>query len=85
MAVAKDDHCRFQAECLDEVHYSGDRKWIIRSTQVHSNAIGRQMRDVDAYETVNEWAGVTWPFTALDSTCYQPSLGWGPQDSCPEG
>ncbi len=30
-AVAKDEHCRFQAEGLEGVHYSGDRKWIIRA------------------------------------------------------
>ncbi len=49
---------RFQAECLDGVHYSGDRKWIIRAVQGHSHSIGRQMRDVDACETVDEWSGV---------------------------
>ena len=53
MAVATEDNCRFQAEGLEGVHYSGDRKWIIRAVQGHSNTIGRQMRDVDAYETVD--------------------------------
>ncbi len=51
----------------------------------HSDSVGRQKREGGAYETVDDWSGVNMAVRAHDSTCYQPSLGWRPQDSCPEG
>ena len=85
MAVAKDEKCRSRAEYLDGVHYSGDRKWIIRAIQGHSISIGRQLRDVDAYGTVDQWSGANMAVHGIRFDLLPAIVGWGPQDSCQEG
>mgnify|MGYP000385306328 CR=1 FL=1 len=85
MAVAKDENCRLQAEYLEGVHYSGDRKWIIRAVQGHSNSIGRQMRDVDAYEAVDKWSGLNMAVHGTRFDLLPAIIGVGPLGLLPGG